>query len=90
MRSVATKLVEPRDIIPVDPMTGSDAIKLLQKKLDRVSDEHDLKELASILEYMPLAIIQAAAYIQQKGAKYSVRHYIESISEEREKEDESP
>jgi tetratricopeptide (TPR) repeat protein len=75
-RSVATKLVEPRDIIPVDPMTDLDAIKLLQKKLDGIRDEHDLKELASILEYMPLAIVQAAAYIQEKGPRYSVRQYI--------------
>jgi hypothetical protein len=50
---VVTKLVEPRDIIPVDPMTNTDAIKLLQKKLDK----DDLKELVSILEYVPLAIV---------------------------------
>jgi len=68
-KSVATKLVESRDIILVDPMTDTDAIELLQKKLDRVRDVHDLKELASILEYMPLAIVQAAAYIQEKGSR---------------------
>ena len=60
-------------------MTDPDAIKLLQKKLDGVRDEHDLKELASILEYMPLAIVQAAAYIQEKGARYSVRQYIKAF-----------
>ena len=76
-RSVATKLVERRDIILIDRMTDTDAIRLLQKKLDGSTKEQDLEELASILEYMPLAIVQAAAYIQQKGARYSVRRYIE-------------
>jgi hypothetical protein len=28
---------------------------------------------------MPLAIVQAAAYIQQKGSRYSVRQYIEAF-----------
>jgi hypothetical protein len=74
-RSVATKLVEPRDIISVDPMIDTDAIVLLQKKLDGLTDKQDLEELASMLEYMPLAIVQAAAYIQQKGARYSAAQY---------------
>jgi hypothetical protein len=78
-RSVAIKLVEPRDVIVVDPMINTDAIALLKKKLDGLTDDHDLEELASILEYMPLAIVQAAAYIQQKGSKYSVQQYIETF-----------
>jgi tetratricopeptide (TPR) repeat protein len=78
-RSVAAQLVERRDIIPIDPMTDIDARVLLQRKLDGSTSEQDLQELASILEYMPLAIVQAAAYIQQKGAKYSVRRYIEAF-----------
>jgi tetratricopeptide (TPR) repeat protein len=78
-KSVATKLVEPRDVIVVDPMTDIDAIMLLKKKLDMPVDDSDLQELASILEYMPLAIVQAAAYTQQKGARYSIRQYIKAF-----------
>jgi tetratricopeptide (TPR) repeat protein len=78
-RSVATKLVEPRDIIPVEPMTDQDAVTLLKKKLDQPADGVDLEELASTLEYMPLAIVQAAAYIQLKGARYSVRQYVNAF-----------
>ena len=76
-RNVALKLVEQRDIIPIDPMINTDALVLLQKKLDESMNQQDLEELASLLEYMPLAIVQAAAYIQQKGTRYSVRRYIE-------------
>jgi tetratricopeptide (TPR) repeat protein len=74
---VAVKIVEPRDVIAVSPMTNVDAIILLKKKLDRPTDDHDLEELARLLEYMPLAIVQAAGYIREKGARCSVRQYIE-------------
>ena len=75
-RSVATKLVEPRDVIAVEPMAKTDAVTLLQKKLGAIDGDSDLEELASMLEYMPLALVQAAAYIQQKGARYRVQHYV--------------
>jgi tetratricopeptide (TPR) repeat protein len=78
-RNVAIQLVERRDIIQIDPMTNIDAKILLQRKLDESTNEQDLEELASILEYMPLAIVQAAAYIQQKGSRYRVQRYIEAF-----------
>jgi tetratricopeptide (TPR) repeat protein len=74
---VAVKIVEARDVIAVSPMTNVDATILLKKKLDKPADDHDLEELARALEYMPLAIVQAAAYIREKGARCSVREYIE-------------
>lgn len=67
--SVTTKLVEPRDVIAVDPMTDVDAITLLKKKLDVTTDDGDLRVLAHILEYMPLAIVQATAYISAKRSE---------------------
>jgi Tetratricopeptide repeat len=76
---VAAKIVEPRDVIVVNPMINIDAITLLKKKLDKSTDDPDLEDLARILEYMPLAIVQAAAYIRQKGARYSVQQYIDAF-----------
>jgi tetratricopeptide (TPR) repeat protein len=75
-RSVATKLVEPRDIIEIEPMTNTEATTLLVKKLSGHTSDADLQELATVLEFMPLAIVQAAAYIQRRGLRYSVRRYI--------------
>jgi hypothetical protein len=63
-RSVATKLVEPRDMILINLMTDTYAITLLKKKLDVSADDSDLRKLTSILEYIPLAIVQATAFIQ--------------------------
>jgi hypothetical protein len=78
-KSVATKLAETRDIILIDHMTGADAVALLQKKLDGVGTKQELEDLVNLLEKMPLAIVQAAAYIQQKGTRYSIRRYIEAF-----------
>jgi hypothetical protein len=44
-------------VIVINPMTDTDAITLLTKKLDRPVNDEDLLELARILEYMPLAIL---------------------------------
>lgn len=77
--TVASKLVEPHDVIVVEPMAKIDAVTLLQKKLEAVRGKNDLEnleDLASVLEDMPLALVQAAAYIHQKGLKYSVQHYV--------------
>jgi hypothetical protein len=70
---VAAKLVEPRDVIMVDRIINADVVTLLKKKLDAAADDGDLRELARVLEHIPLAIAQAAAYIQQKGTRYGVR-----------------
>jgi hypothetical protein len=41
-----------------------DVITLLKKKLDVAINNNNLRMLVDILEYMPLAIVQAAVYIQ--------------------------
>jgi hypothetical protein len=46
-------------------MTDTSATVLLQRKLDRTTNEHDLEELASILEYMPLVINYEAAHLRR-------------------------
>lgn len=75
-RHVASKLVEPRDIVMVEPMVQDDAVALLRKKLGNADVDSDLKELAGILEHMPLAMVQAAAFIQQKVSReLSIRLY---------------
>lgn len=74
--SVAHQLAEPRDCISVDPMIPTEAVALLAKKLDGDPDDRDLHSLAGLLEFMPLALVQAAAYIQKRTPRCSVREYI--------------
>ena len=64
-RDAATELVDDRDIVAVPPMDEQHAKILVEKKLGRDNSAGDVAELAGVLEYMPLAIAQATAYIKQ-------------------------
>ncbi|OCK76426.1 HET-domain-containing protein [Lepidopterella palustris CBS 459.81] len=78
-KSVALKLVEESDIIPIQPMNGIAAEALLEKKLGEQVDKDYTAKLAATLEFMPLAIVQAAAYIRQRAPQCSVRQYLEDF-----------
>lgn len=78
-RNAALQLVEQRDIIAVKPMEKRDALALLQKKLGQQDSSEEGIELAAALEYMPLAIVQAAAYISQRRPRCSVQQYLEDF-----------
>ncbi|KAI8930738.1 hypothetical protein NX059_012346 [Plenodomus lindquistii] len=76
-KEAALKLVEQRDIISVEPMDEAQALALFDKKLEARGDSSDVDELAAVLEYMPLAIVQATAYILQRGPRCSVAKYLD-------------
>ena len=80
-RRAAMQVVEDCDILLVEPMDGAAARALLHKKLGDVGDKSDenqgIAELAAALDYMPLALVQAAAYIRQRAPRCSVQHYLE-------------
>ena len=78
-KRVALKLVEERNIIDIEPMNEAQAVTLLQKKLGAQGDSGDVAELAAVLEYMPLAIVQAAAYIWRRAPRCSVVEYLEEF-----------
>jgi len=78
-RAAAVQLVEERDIIAVEPMDEVHAIALLQRKLGTQIDREDTIELVAMLDFMPLAIVQAAAYIGQRASRCSIRQYIKKF-----------
>lgn len=78
-REAAFKLVEPCDAIAVDPMDEALALTLFEKKLGVYEDSSNITELATVLEFMPLAIVQAAAYISERAPRCSVRQYLEQF-----------
>ena len=78
-KGIALKLAEERDVIAVEPMTQSHALTLFEKKLRTLGGSEDIAELAAALEYMPLAIVQSAAYVCQRVPRYSVRQYLEDF-----------
>ncbi len=78
-KGIAKKLVEEKNIIVVEPMAQAHALALFEKKLGSLGDGNDIAELAAALEYMPLAIVQSAAYIHHRAPRSSVRQYLETF-----------
>jgi Flp pilus assembly protein TadD len=80
-KEAALKLVELRDITTLEPMDEPQAIELCEKKLGSQGDNQynkaDAAELAATLEYMPLAIVQAVAYILQRAPRCSITKYLD-------------
>ncbi len=68
-----------RDIIGVEPMKERHALKLFTKKFQGEFDEGDARGLLQALDYMPLAISQAAAYIKQRAPRITVKTYLENF-----------
>ncbi|KAJ5065692.1 hypothetical protein J3E74DRAFT_414642 [Bipolaris maydis] len=77
-KSAAMQIVEDSDIILIEPMHDAAAHALLRKKLRDIDDKDDnIATLATTLSYMPLALVQAAAYIRERAPRCSVRQYLE-------------
>ncbi|KAL1590352.1 hypothetical protein WHR41_00923 [Cladosporium halotolerans] len=77
----ALQIVEERNIVSVQPMKEEEAVALLANKLtDQKGDLEQLEELAHSLDYVPLALAQAAAYIKQKAPRCSVRKYVRMLN----------
>ena len=78
-KSVALKFVEERNVIAVEPMDETQAVELFEKKQLTQSNQKDTLQLVAALEFMPLAIVQAAAYISQRAPRCSVQEYVEKF-----------
>ncbi|KAF1818247.1 uncharacterized protein K489DRAFT_391284 [Dissoconium aciculare CBS 342.82] len=78
-RRAARRLVEEHDTIDVDRMDEADAMTLVARKLRRITDTAGHRQLVGALEYMPLAITQAAAFLQQSRRKYTIERYMEDL-----------
>jgi hypothetical protein len=60
----------------IERMEKSNALALLQRKLVRQDSSVEVAEHAAALEYMPLIMVQAAAYISQRQPRCSVQQYL--------------
>lgn len=79
-KDVARKLTgNYNDIIEVEPMDEDHALELLRKKAGNQPDMEHGAALVEALEYMPMAISQAGAYIQQQAPRSSISRYLEEF-----------
>ncbi|GAB1192763.1 hypothetical protein APSETT444_001959 [Aspergillus pseudonomiae] len=84
-KRIALNLVNECDIITVKP-SESHAVALLQRKLqDKViADEMSLKSLARELEWIALAIVQAATFLVRHFPRCTVPQYLHMFRESNE------
>lgn len=75
-REIALRMVGHNDIVEVEPMESTEALDLFRKKLGRTGDSQACQKLVHALEFMPLAIVQAASYIRNRQPRYSVTQYL--------------
>ncbi|KAK4148826.1 kinesin light chain [Chaetomidium leptoderma] len=70
-----------QNMIEVGPMEQADAITLLEKKLGSLPDTDVAADLVQALDLVPLAISQAAAYIQARAPRSSPEKYLAEFRE---------
>lgn len=68
-----------KSIIDVGPMDSSQALGLLKHQCGENADTDAGRELVKALEFIPLAISQAAAYIQQESPLTTVKKYLDEF-----------
>ncbi|KAK8123166.1 hypothetical protein PG984_011836 [Apiospora sp. TS-2023a] len=78
-RAAARELVEESEIISLEPMSQTQAVALIETKLPGDRDRSHIEELATALEFMPLAIIEATCYISRMRPLWSVQRYLEQF-----------
>ena len=79
-KGVALKITGNKtDLIDVQPMNMVEALVLLSNKLDIDTQSPDMMRLVEELEYMPLAIVQAASYIIHRSPRCSVSQYLAKL-----------
>ncbi|CAG8345481.1 unnamed protein product, partial [Penicillium salamii] len=78
-REVALKMVHHSDLIEVKPMEKSEALELLQRKLEQPGESQESRQLVNALEFMPLTIVQAASYIRNRAPRSSVSQYLKDF-----------
>lgn len=74
---MALKIVDRQDVIKVEPMENLEAIELLQRKVGLPAETPNILKLVEELDFIPLAIIQAAGYIVYRAPRCSVSQYLE-------------
>ncbi|KAK3990682.1 hypothetical protein QBC44DRAFT_324600 [Cladorrhinum sp. PSN332] len=78
-KQVAVRLTKTTSLLAVPPMDVEESVDLLRDKLCDPRDCSDLEQLALRLEHLPLALIQAALFMQ--GRSISVQQYLALIDE---------
>lgn len=68
-----------KNIFRVLAMDQDQALQLFRNKLKKQHDEDGAADLLRALDYIPLAVTQAAAYINRRAPRMSIRGYLDEF-----------
>lgn len=80
-RSEALEIVRDKYIVQVEPMDEKQAITMMENRLKLKYDHDELLELVRMLSCMPLALSQAAAYINRRAPRCSISEYMAKLTD---------
>jgi tetratricopeptide (TPR) repeat protein len=80
-RRVALLLTHPSNTITIEPFDLDEGMELLQRSLTHKEEEKPIQKLVAALDFLPLAITQAAAFINNSSITAS--QYLELFNESR-------
>jgi hypothetical protein len=78
-RAASLRMVEQNCVIGVGPMEKEHALTLMERKLGGSHNQEGVVRLMGELEFMPLAMVQAAAYIRQRAPRCIVGQYVDKL-----------
>jgi hypothetical protein len=79
-KNIGSKLTNDGEVFEVEKMTQWDCIELIRKQLqDETIEAQDMAQLATRLENLPLAIVQATTFILEN--KMTIGEYIELLDQ---------
>lgn len=80
-RNEALKIVRDKAVVRVEPMNEEQAIAMMEKRLESKYDHGELLGLVRLLSCMPLALSQAAAYINRRAPRCSIAEYVGKLTD---------
>jgi tetratricopeptide (TPR) repeat protein len=78
-RDMCLEMVHRNHMLEIRPMNAEHALEMMQKKIGMQDQKDVIIHLATALDFMPLAMAQAAAYIHKRAPRCSVQQYTEKL-----------
>ncbi|CAG7556414.1 unnamed protein product [Fusarium equiseti] len=68
-----------KGIYRIHNMVEGEALELLQSLVETKANENDARDLVNALDFIPLAVKQAAAYINRRSPRVNTKSYLEDF-----------
>jgi hypothetical protein len=78
-KGVTANIINKQDILTIKLIDTIDTQHLFRKKLNKQKNQENNIKLIAAFKFIPLTIIQAAAYIKQRALHFSIKQYLQKF-----------